>query len=164
MLVYRVAPRAFARDVSGEGARLFGGRWNPKGKPALYTAESAALAMLENLAHYALSGAPPDLVLVTIDIPDNATISKPRLEELPADWDAFPYTPATANWGPRWLNAGAASILQVPSIIAPKGFGWNYILNPLHPELVGISIKTEVTWEIDERIARYFPKGRSPKS
>ena len=37
--------------MSGEGARRYGGRWNPPGLPAVYLAESRALAALEILVH-----------------------------------------------------------------------------------------------------------------
>ena len=43
MQVYRIAQKAFINDLSGEGARLFGGRWNRRGIPLLYTAESRSL-------------------------------------------------------------------------------------------------------------------------
>ena len=51
VVVCRATPAAFAGDLSGEGARLYGGRWNERGVPALYTAGSVALALLENLVH-----------------------------------------------------------------------------------------------------------------
>jgi RES domain-containing protein len=44
--VWRICRRPFA-DLSGEGARLYGGRWNAPGRPLIYAAESAALAVLE---------------------------------------------------------------------------------------------------------------------
>lgn len=34
---------------TGEGARRYGGRWNAKGVPVVYTAGSLSLAMLEML-------------------------------------------------------------------------------------------------------------------
>ncbi|MBC8006624.1 MAG: RES domain-containing protein, partial [Prolixibacteraceae bacterium] len=40
---------------SGEGARLYGGRWNRKGVPMVYTAGSQSLAMLKclcKMSHY----------------------------------------------------------------------------------------------------------------
>jgi len=46
-----VAAARAAQAFAGEGARINGGRWNPPGAPVVYTAESAALAALEMLAH-----------------------------------------------------------------------------------------------------------------
>ncbi len=44
-----VTARFVATAFSGEGARLYGSCWNPKGVPLVYTAESQALAVLEIL-------------------------------------------------------------------------------------------------------------------
>jgi RES domain-containing protein len=110
--------------------------------------------MLEVVAFYAVSGAPPDLVLVVIEIPASVTIEKPYLADLPVDWNARPQKPSTSNFGMRWLDTSKSSCLRVPSVIMPEGYGWNYILNPLHPELAGKITVTEcVKWEIDPRIA-----------
>jgi RES domain-containing protein len=158
MLVYRLAPKEYATDLSGYGASKFGGRWNPKGKPALYSAETPALAMLESLAHYSIIGAPSDLVLVTLSLPDNINICKPALRELPKDWMARPPRPASVRFGSEWLDAAKESVLRVPSVITPEGFGWNYLLNPLHPELAGkIRVESSVDWILDPRIAILRP-------
>jgi RES domain-containing protein len=47
-LLYRALNPVWAREpLSGEGARRFGGRFNPKGVPALYTALSIMTAIRE---------------------------------------------------------------------------------------------------------------------
>ena len=47
-LVYRALTPVWAREpLSGEGARRHGGRFNPKGVPALYTALSIMSAIRE---------------------------------------------------------------------------------------------------------------------
>ncbi|MFT3691155.1 RES family NAD+ phosphorylase [Paenirhodobacter sp.] len=47
-LLYRALNPVWAREpLSGEGARRFGGRFNPKGTPALYTALSIMTAIRE---------------------------------------------------------------------------------------------------------------------
>lgn len=47
-LLYRALNPIYARDpLSGEGARRFGGRFNPKGMPALYTSLSIMTALRE---------------------------------------------------------------------------------------------------------------------
>lgn len=47
MRVYRIAKTKYIRDLSGTGARIYGGRWNKKGLGILYTSENRALATVE---------------------------------------------------------------------------------------------------------------------
>ncbi|MGD0771893.1 MAG: RES domain-containing protein [Candidatus Solibacter sp.] len=54
--------------MSGEGARLYGGRYNPKGIPAVYTAQSISLALLEILVHLEKSEIPEDYVAMGIEL------------------------------------------------------------------------------------------------
>ena len=50
LTVWRLVTARFADSAfSGEGARLYGGRWNRKGVPIVYTAGSQSLVMLEIL-------------------------------------------------------------------------------------------------------------------
>ena len=50
--VWRITSNKFIKSAfNGEGARLFGGRWNSRGTPLIYTAESKSLAALEILVH-----------------------------------------------------------------------------------------------------------------
>lgn len=47
-LLYRALNPVYAREpLSGEGARRYGGRFNPKGMPALYTSQSVMTAIRE---------------------------------------------------------------------------------------------------------------------
>ena len=55
MTCYRVVRRKYA-NLSGEGAMLYGGRFNPPGIPAVYTSQSIALALLEVLVHIDKAG------------------------------------------------------------------------------------------------------------
>ena len=72
--VWRICRRPLA-DLSGEGARLYGGRWNTPGRPLIYAAETAALAVLEVRVHLDLDWdmLPDDYVLVAIDAAAIAT-------------------------------------------------------------------------------------------
>jgi RES domain-containing protein len=75
--VWRIVTHRFAASAfSGEGARLFGGRWNRKGESVVYTAQSRSLAFLEMLvqdeplrANYVLIPAeiPGDIARLKID-------------------------------------------------------------------------------------------------
>jgi RES domain-containing protein len=70
VIVYRISKTQNIKDLSGTGARIFGGRWNNKGVPLIYASESRALATLEYLVHVPLSLIPNDLSLASIKIPD----------------------------------------------------------------------------------------------
>jgi RES domain-containing protein len=62
---YRVVRRHYA-GLTGEGARLYGGRFNPPGIPAVYTSQSIALAVLEILVRIDKSEVPSDYVVMAI--------------------------------------------------------------------------------------------------
>ena len=73
MILYRIARCTYANDLSGTGARLYGGRWNSIGKPATYLASSCSLAMLEVLVHLQPLMVPDDFCLVEVDVPEAAS-------------------------------------------------------------------------------------------
>lgn len=127
MVVYRVAKRQYAHDLSGEGARLHGGRWNHPLTPCLYCSESRALALLEFAANVASLFTPPTLVMLSIEVPEQELMMLKR-EVLPANWNAIPAGEATKNMGTLILNESAIGVVGVPSCIVPDE--WNYLLNP----------------------------------
>ena len=86
MLVYRLVQAAYRQEpLSGQGAALYGGRWNPKGLSLLYTTESPALSLVEVLVHINPKYIPA-YYLVTIEVPDS--IRAYRADELPDEWRA----------------------------------------------------------------------------
>lgn len=87
--VYRVVRKAYARTrLDGEGAYRYGGRWSSPGTRLTYTSEHQSLAMLEYFVHLDADDAPPDLVLVTAEIPDDVTTQRVAIDELPPAGDA----------------------------------------------------------------------------
>jgi RES domain-containing protein len=140
MRVWRVCRAAFA-DLSGEGARLHGGRWNSPGRPMLYTAENPALAILEVRVHLDLEPdlIPDDYVLMEIAIPD--TIALAQLDALPAD---------ACRWGDDWLARSETAVAKVPSFIAPRSF--NLLINPSHPAAAGIAASGTQRFAFDPRL------------
>jgi|GEM_PF-4679954 len=52
MIVYRIAQTKYAQDITGSGAKKYGGRWNRPGVAALYTSQQRSLCMLELLVHF----------------------------------------------------------------------------------------------------------------
>jgi RES domain-containing protein len=58
---YRSCTPSYATEtdlVTGEGSKLHGARWNPKGIAVVYAADSPETAMAESLAHFRYFGIP----------------------------------------------------------------------------------------------------------
>ena len=88
MLCFRIVKPGFAANaLDGEGARLFGGRWNPPGHPCVYTAGSRALAVLEMLVHLTGRSRTLPYRLLTIEVPDD---SPEHPSPLPDSWITTP--------------------------------------------------------------------------
>ena len=138
--VYRVAHRRYARDLAGEGARRFGGRWTPPGQPVLYTAEHPALAGFEKLVHagVAVTASPLDYRVVVLCIPND---SIEQVKHLPDDPRAV---------GAAWLAAVEHVALEVPSVVVP--YANNVLINPRHRLAEKIVIEAEAAFVFDARI------------
>ncbi|MFT4152276.1 RES family NAD+ phosphorylase [Parafilimonas sp.] len=131
MLVYRISRAKFANDLTGEGARLFGGRWNNKLTPCIYTSESRALALLEYTVNINIDDVPRALSIITLEIPGkNMLIVKE--EELPGDWKSIPAPSSTKKFGTKLLSAAKAPVIKIPSTVIHEEF--NYLLNPRHAD------------------------------
>lgn len=153
MHAYRLAKAQYAA-LDGEGARLYGGRWNSRGVAMVYLASSASLALVELLVHLNPGVIPPEMVLLTIEIPDD--IASETLHPLPGDWNLDPPPLACQMAGDRWARSARSAIMRVPSVIVPMES--NLLLNPLHPESRRINtIKTE-SFPFDSRF--FHTRGR----
>jgi RES domain-containing protein len=139
MRSWRLCREPYA-DLSGEGARLYGGRWNTPGRPLVYTASSAALAVLEVRVHLDL---PPDL------LPDDYVLLEIELGDLPVEVVAeIPNDPCA--FGDTWLAEGRTPVLQVPSLIVPEST--NLLLNPAHPLAGSAAILRKRPFVFDPRL------------
>src|ERR1700733_12810007 len=85
MVLYRIVNCSYADDLSGMGARLYGGRWNSEGKSAVYLASLRSLAVLEVLVHLPPLMIPDNYCLVEIEVPDNS-ITNVEIDDLPHNW------------------------------------------------------------------------------
>lgn len=119
MLLYRLSKTIRATDLTGEGAKRAGGRWNYVGTPVLYTAENGALAILEVL-QYADVADIHSFSMLTLEVPDDVEIYRIPLESLPINWQHFPHLSATKDIGHYWVEQGRALLLQVPSLYIQK--------------------------------------------
>lgn len=129
MIVYRIGKTQYSKDLIGEGARLFGGRWNNVGTPCLYTSESRALAVLELTVNVNIIDIPRALSFTVIEIPDTG-IQELNVTDLPADWAQVPASSSTKTFGTNLLTIASTPIIKIPSTIIPKEY--NYLLNSNH--------------------------------
>jgi RES domain-containing protein len=139
VLAWRLCREPFA-DLTGEGARRYGGRWNSAGRAVVYAASSASLAVLEVRVHLDLPPEllPPDYVLVAIDLGDTEI---EQIAGTPDDPQAL---------GDAWLRARRSPVLQVPSSIVAECA--NFLINPAHPAASGIRIASSRRFAFDRRL------------
>lgn len=129
MIAWRLARSAY-QQLDGEGARLYGGRWNSEGVAVVYLSSSLSLAALEYLVHIDIEDVPSDLVAMKIELPDDVSVSEIDPAALPSDWSRTPDHPACVDAGDAWTAAGEFLLLRVPSAIIPAES--NLLLNPGH--------------------------------
>lgn len=137
MEIWRLAREAHAA-LDGEGARLHGTRWTPRGTPAVYAASHLSLAALEYLAHIDAEDAPDDLVALRISVTDDAAELAYAPQSLPADWRRTPPPPECQAIGGEWAERGEALLLRVPSVLIPEES--NVLVNPAHPAAAGVRL------------------------
>lgn len=150
MRVYRLCKAAYAEDLTGEGARKFGGRWNSKGIAMLYTSESRALSTAELAVHLPLGIMPKGFVMVTIEIPDNIRIKEIDINDLPSNWQSLPYSSSTQQLGNDFIREQLTAVFKVPSAVVTGDF--NYLLNPAHNDFSGIRIVETKSFDFDDRL------------
>lgn len=150
--VWRMVTAKYAATAfSGEGARLYGGRWNPKGVPVVYTASSQSLANLEMLVQDGKLSA--NYLMIPATIPSRLKIERIKPEDLPQNWRSPESREKLQTIGAHWLKRGASAILAVPSSVIPAET--NYLLNPLHPSFKKIDIGDPQVFLTDPRLPRF---------
>jgi len=138
MQAWRLCRRPFA-DLSGEGARRYGGRWNSRGRPVVYMADHPALAALEVRVHLDLPYEllPNDYVLLCITLPDGIVAEGTTGADMVALGDA-------------WLAKAPNAVLRVPSVLVPNA--WNLLLNPRHADAARVSVTAIEPFGFDPRL------------
>jgi len=138
-----------ATAMTGEGARAHGGRWNPPGIPAVYLAESRALAALEILVHAPREAIPLAWCVIEVKVPDD-WIETANPANLPGDWRALPSSPGARNFGEQWLLGSNYPALKLPSTVIPEEHA--LLLNPLHPDAAKLGFSTPRGFRFDARL------------
>jgi len=148
MIIYRLANTQFKDDFKGEGAALFGGRWNSVGMPMFYASSHISLAVLELLvnkrtsAYFNIS-----FHLIEMQIPNNA-ILEISSQALKNKWQHdMEYTQFI---GDQFLQESQKWILQVPSAVIEEEH--NYLVNPNHPNMTKMKINSSRSYKLDTRL------------
>ena len=152
MHAFRIAKSKYIEDLSGEGARLYGGRWNRKGTPVVYLAENRALATVEYLVHIPLSILPMDLRIAEIALPDTIDLAEVPIETLSANWSEYPPPSSLKEIGEEWVRKGLTLLLRVPSAVVRGEY--NVLMNPRHELAKMVSIVSIDPFDIDERLRK----------
>lgn len=152
MKIYRLAKTKYIRDITGAGARIYGGRWNHKGTCLIYTSESRSLAVLEFLVHVPLAFTPNAMSIVYFEIPDSIVPKDLDPSALPESWKEYPAPLALADIGSEWAQSKKSLFLRVPSIIVEHEF--NILINPEHPDIAFVSISSPERFNLDRRLIR----------
>ena len=134
---------------TGEGARIYGGRWNSPGTTVIYVSEHESLAALESLVH--LTPIPPDdrYLSFRLEWDDKLTEHFPS-KSLPPHWNTEPPDFRTMQIGDEWVRAGKSVALEVPSVLSASEM--NFLLNPKHPDFKRIKISKPIEYRFDSRL------------
>jgi RES domain-containing protein len=131
------------------GGTFADGRWHRQGELVVYFGASAAIVVLERLAHINPDLLPNDLRLGQFDFatPDHA-VQVSAFARLPDDW--IQKEPTTRKIGNRWLRARSSCLLAVPSAVLPEET--NYVFNPRHAAANSLRLIRERQFSFDPRL------------
>ena len=144
--VWRIVKTRFSADAfSGEGARLYGGRWNSPGAAMVYTAGSTSLATLELLVHLNTSVFPP-FSICPVDF-DDPLVEILDPSTLPLNWRESPPPTSIQTIGDDWIARGSSVVLRVPSAVIETEN--NYLINPAHRDFKKLVIGNMEVFKLD---------------
>lgn len=151
MLCWRIAKKKYAASAfDGEGSRRKGGRWTPRGLPAVYTAQTESLAALEQFVQIGDEGQNIHFICFKVEIPEEVRIIDIDISSLPSNWKEIPAPDSLKAYGAEWLTQGQTAVLKAPSALISSEC--NFILNPLHPDFQKIKISTPEKFCYDPRM------------
>ena len=150
--VYRICGRRYSKSAyDGEGARLYGGRWNAVGLPMVYTSGSISLAILEILVNIQdPEDLPEKLVIIPADLPDDLPIRRVESRSLPPQWRSSSINSVTQDLGKRWFLEDGEAVVAVPSVVVPTET--NYLINPRHADFSRIIVHKPQSLKVDPRL------------
>ena len=147
MIVYRITLTMYSTKLSASG---YPARWNSKDVKMIYTAQSRALACLENVVHRNSKGLQKNFRVMQIFVPDDIVLQEVKETDLVTGWKEFDKMPYTQSLGDQWIREAKSAILKIPSAIVSGDS--NYLLNPVHSDYTKIKLLRTEPFEFDDRI------------
>ncbi len=142
MELWRLYRAAHGPGLDGAGGLYAAGRWHRLGRRVVYFGASAAIVVLEKLAHVDPDALPGDLLLGRFA--GDLSVESVTEPLLASDLDAC------RARGERFLEAGRACALGVASAVLPEES--NYLINAVHPDAARIRLVFERSFLFDERL------------
>ncbi len=152
MRIFRIAKTEFIDDLSGEGARLYGGRWNRVGDPMLYFSENLSLSLLEIIVHIEFAQIPLDYSFIEVDIPDMAIKKVQSIDFIKSDLSSEASITQFQMFGSEWLKKRAELAMMVPSTVLQQEN--NILVNPNHLDFGRLKIIRKEKLQLDPRLVR----------
>jgi RES domain-containing protein len=147
---WRIVRAARKSDAfTGEGSRLYGGRWNSPGTAVVYLSEHESLAAMEILVHTMPLSPTGRYLSYRVEWDDKLTEHFP-IKNLSPNWNDEPPTAASMEIGDRWVNQARSAALALPSMLSTSES--NFLLNPNHPDYKKIKIEAPAEYRFDLRL------------
>jgi len=139
-----------ANWFDGEGAFLYGGRWNSKGTRILYASQSLSLAALEMLVHLNSEMLLRSYSFATVEFDDDLVIPVEQFQKLPSTWSDLPPPTAIQQIGDDWATSNVSAVLRVPSAVVPLES--NYLINVGHKDFSNVRLGELRSFGFDRRL------------
>jgi RES domain-containing protein len=115
--------------------------------------------MLEYFVHLDPDDAPPDLVLVTAELPNDLPAKVIAVDDLPFSWRSSPAPAELARIGDKFVAEAKHCVLVVPSALAPREHNW--LVNPQHRDFRRVVVHAVEPLSYDPRM--FAPQRRRPR-
>jgi len=148
--IFRLTKTNYINDLSGEGARLYSGRWNRRGDALLYFSENLSLCVLELLTRIDFKFLVTDYSFLEAEIPSSlvSTLRKPEI--VTEKWRNNPPISHTQDYGSIWIRKAKSLALKVPSAVLPNES--NILINPNHKYFYKVKIIRKIILDLDARV------------
>ncbi|WP_026450648.1 RES family NAD+ phosphorylase [Aequorivita capsosiphonis] len=152
MRIYRITKTHYIEDLSGEGARLYGGRWNMVGDAMLYFAQNLSLSLLEIIVHVDYAELPLEYSFIEVEIPDSSIKEIQSIDFIKPKWSTEEAVNQLQMFGSKWLKKSEALAMKVPSAVLHQEH--NILINPSHKDFGKLKIIRKDKMDFDPRLLR----------